>query len=170
MKRIIAIAALAILAFSCSRNNSTTPANNIDIAENENIDQTTEFDSAKAELYGADQYGMRSYVIAFLKTGPNPPKDSTHAVELQTAHMKNIGRLAEEGKLVLAGPFYGEEQGDFRGIYIFDTPSIDSARKYTESDPSIQYGSLMMDLKQWYGSAAVKAVNDIHKRIAKIEI
>ena len=75
-----------------------------------------------------------------MKTGPNPAEDSAHAVELQAAHMGNIGRLAEEGKLVLAGPFYGEEKGDYRGIYIFDTPSLDSARAYTESDPAVQYG------------------------------
>ncbi len=132
--------------------------------------ETVGFDSVKAKLYGADQYGMRPYVIAFLKTGPNTPKDSAHSAELQTAHMANIGRLAEEGKLVLAGPFYGDAKGDFRGIYIFDTPHVDSAKAYTESDPAIKYGSLIMELKQWYGSAALKAVNDIHTEIAEIEI
>lgn len=143
----------------------------IDSTESEKIEiETTGFDSVKAQLYGADKYGMRPYVIAFLKTGPNTPKDSLHAIELQSAHMANIGRLAEAGKLVLAGPFYGDAKGDFRGIYIFDTPDIDSARAFTQSDPAIEYGSLIMELKQWYGSAALKAVNDLHTEIAEVEI
>ena len=52
---------------------------------------------------------MRRYVMAFLKTGPNRPADSATAVDLQKAHMENINRLAEEGKLVLAGPFLGND-------------------------------------------------------------
>ena len=40
--------------------------------------------------------------MAFLKRGPNPPTDSAEQISLQRAHMDNIGRLADEGKLVLA--------------------------------------------------------------------
>ncbi len=125
------------------------------------------YDSLLAQKYGADQYGMKPYVMAFLKTGPNAPKDSAHSAELQAAHMNNIGRLAEEGKLVVAGPFYGEAKGDLRGIYVFNTKSIDSARAFTESDPAIQYGSLKMELINWYGSAAMMSINDTHNKIAK---
>ena len=31
----------------------------------------TTYDSTKARLYGADDYGMKKYVMAFLKKGPN---------------------------------------------------------------------------------------------------
>ncbi len=79
--------------------------------------------------------------------------------------MANIGRLAEEGKLILAGPFYGKDS--LRGIYIFDTKSIDSAKAWTNSDPAIQQGSLEMELKLWYGSAALMEVNEIHESITK---
>lgn len=128
------------------------------------------FDSTLAKKFEADQYGMKAYVMAFLKSGPNAPRDSIHSVKLQTAHMNNIGRLAEEGKLILAGPFYGENKADFRGIYIFNTASIDSAKAYTESDPAIKYGSLKMELINWYGSAALMGVNEVHHKIAEIEL
>ena len=147
----------------------------IDITNEETVssDRNTainDYDSTLAKKFGADDYGMKPYVMAFLKTGPNPAKDSMHAIEMQAAHMANIGRLAEEGKLVLAGPFYGDDKGDFRGIYIFNTSSIDSARAYTASDPAVQYGIFVMDLKNYYGSAALMGINETHKKIAKIEI
>ncbi|MDF1673171.1 MAG: hypothetical protein P1U41_06675, partial [Vicingaceae bacterium] len=56
------------------------------------------FDSVKAYEYGADEYGMKMYVMAFLKRGPNRDRDSAEAYDLQKAHMDNIGRLADEGK------------------------------------------------------------------------
>lgn len=128
----------------------------------------TQFDKDKASKYGADKYGMRKYVMAFLKRGPNRPADPDKANELQRAHLDNIGKMAEAGKLVIAGPFL--DDGDLRGIYIFNVNSIEEAEVLTKTDPAIIYGSLVMELKEWYGSAALMAVNDLHKSIAEEEI
>jgi len=128
----------------------------------------TEFDKEKALKYGADKYGMRKYVMAFLKRGPNRPSDPQKSEELQRAHMQNIGRMADARKLVVAGPFL--DKGDLRGIYIFNVSSIEEAEELTNTDPAIIYGSLVMELKEWYGSAALMAVNDLHKSIAEEEI
>lgn len=126
---------------------------------------TESYDSTLAAQFGADDYGMKPYVMAFLKAGPNRDLDSAKAVELQMAHMANIDRMAADGKLVLAGPFFGD--GDLRGIYIFNVKTIEEARALTATDPAIQAGSLVMELKQWYGSAALMGVNDTHQRISK---
>ena len=128
----------------------------------------TVFDKDKALKYGADKYGMRKYVMAFLKRGPNRPSDPEKSNELQRAHLDNIGRMAEAGKLVVAGPFL--DNNDLRGIYIFNVDSIEEAEELTKTDPAIIYGSLVMELKEWYGSAALMAVNDIHNEIAEEEI
>jgi len=82
--------------------------------------------------------------------------------------MDNINKLATNGKLVLAGPFFGND--DLRGIYVFNVKTIEEAQALTETDPAIKAGSLVMELKEWYGSAALMAINDIHKSLAKIEI
>lgn len=82
--------------------------------------------------------------------------------------MANIGRLAEEGKLVVAGPFFGNDE--LRGIYIFNVSNIEEAEKLTNTDPAIQAGSLIMELKEWYGSAALMEVNETHQKISKIKI
>ncbi len=49
------------------------------------------------------------------------------------------------------------------GIYIFNVETVKEAKKLTETDPVIIFGSLVMELKPWYGSAALMEVNEIHK-------
>lgn len=127
---------------------------------------TMAYDSVLAKQLGADDYGMKTYVFAFLKTGPNRSKDSTTAADLQKAHMANIRRLAEEGNLVMAGPFI-DGNPTFRGIYIFNTSSVEEAQAWTESDPAIQAGSLVMELHPWYGSAALQQMSELSQRITK---
>ncbi|NBC66774.1 MAG: hypothetical protein GVY07_14100 [Bacteroidetes bacterium] len=125
----------------------------------------TDYNHELAEELGADDYGMRQYVMAFLKTGPNPSTDSTKAMELQRAHLDNIRRMAEDGNLILAGPFM--DDGEVRGIYLFNVRTVEEARKLTETDPAIQAGALEMELHPWYGSAALMKVNEIHSQISK---
>lgn len=158
------LAGLLIASSSCSKRKDRP-----DIREKE-IPEVAEitYDSLKALKYGADDYGMKIFVMAFLKRGPNRDLDSARAAELQMAHLKNIQRMAGEGKLVLAGPFLGG--GDLRGIYIFDVGSIEEAEELTKTDPAIQAGSLVMELKEWYGSAGLLALADIHKSLTRKSI
>lgn len=121
------------------------------------------YDSLLARRLGADRIGMKVYVMAFLKKGPNRTQDSTEAARLQAAHMANIQRMAAEGSLVLAGPFM--DDGDLRGIYIFNVSTVDSARALTESDPAVKAGRLAMELHPWYGSAALMEVTRIHNTL-----
>lgn len=148
---------LSIIMISC---------NSIEIIE-ESTDHKTDqvYDSLKAMEYGADEYGMKKYVMAFLYRGPNRDLDQDSTMKLQMAHLENIGKMAEEGKLVLAGPFLGDQ--DLRGIYIFNVSSIEEAKTLTNSDPAIQVGSLKMELFEWYGSAALIGVNKVHHTLAK---
>jgi uncharacterized protein len=124
-----------------------------------------EYNADVAQKYGADEYGMKKYVMAFLKRGSNRDLDPEKANELQMAHLKNIGRMADEGTLVLAGPFLGD--GDLRGIYIFNVQTIEEAKALTNTDPAIQAGSLVMELREWYGSASLMAINEIHRTLEK---
>ncbi|MDX1280870.1 YciI family protein [Shewanella colwelliana] len=126
---------------------------------------SAKFDAELAAQLGADQYGMKSYVMAFLKRGPNRGQTEAEAARLQRAHLDNISRLAKVGKLVLAGPFMDE--GDIRGIYIFNVATVEEATALTESDPAIKAGRLVMELHPWYGSAALIQVNAVHQQIAK---
>ena len=131
-------------------------------------DPAPPYDSLLAARVGADEYGMKAYVMAFLKRGPNRSQDSLTAANLQKAHMQNINRMANEGKLVLAGPFF--DDGDVRGIYIFNVSTVEEARALTESDPAIQAGRLAMELHPWYGSAVLPLITPLHRRLEKKKV
>lgn len=160
MKKYILIIVLVTFIFACcdSKNKTTKSTTTVN----------TVFNDSLAKKLGADDYGMKKYIIAFLKRGPNRNQDSITSLNLQRAHLDNITKLANEGKLVLAGPFFGND--DLRGIYIFNVESIEEAEKLTLTDPAILTGSLTMELKEWYGSAALILLNDLHSEIAKINI
>jgi uncharacterized protein YciI len=106
---------------------------------------------------------MKVYVMAFLKKGPNRNQDSVEAARLQAAHLANIHRMAGEGFLVLAGPFM--DDGDLRGIYVFNVSTVEEARALTVTDPAVKAGRLAMELHPWYGSAALMEVNRIHNTL-----
>ncbi|HUR31219.1 MAG TPA: YciI family protein [Saprospiraceae bacterium] len=133
--------------------------------ESEKKVEEMSYDSVLAQKLGADEYGMKKYVMAFLKTGPNQEQDSVKAAELQRAHLDNIFRLADEGKLALAGPFL--DGGDLRGVYIFNVETVEEAKALTETDPAIKAGRFIMELHPWYGSAAACMITEQHKRLAK---
>ncbi len=130
--------------------------------------QMSSYDSTLAKQLGADQYGMKQYVMVFLYSGDVRIEDEAKRSEIQKAHLKNITKLAEEKKLILAGPFL--DNGEPRGIFILDVESLDEAKQLTESDPAVKAGILRMELKPWYGSAAVMMIPEIHSRLSKVNI
>ena len=161
MRQFLFFSILYFLLISCNQNPG-------EINSKLGIETLIKYDSTMAYEFGADEYGMKQYVMAFLKRGPNRSQDSTTAANLQRAHLDNITRLANEGKLVLAGPFL--DNGELRGIYIFNVKSVDEAKQLTDTDPAIKAGRLVMELHPWYGSAALMNVNDLHKKLSKKEI
>jgi uncharacterized protein YciI len=126
------------------------------------------YDSLLAKKLGADDYGMKTYVMAFLKSGKVKLTDSTERLRLQMAHLKNIQRMAAEDKLVVAGPFLDNQP--IRGIYIFNVATVEEAQKLTETDPAIKAGTLEMELHPWYGSAALVEALHIHYSLEKKKI
>lgn len=159
------VGAAFILLIACDA--KVTVESNSD--QEASVSEEVVFDKELADELGADAYGMRMYVMAFLKEGPNRDIDSTARANLQRQHMDNITKMAEAGKLSVAGPF--EADGNpVRGIYIFNVETIEEARALTETDPAIKAGSLVMELRQWYGSAALQLLLKEHKRIAEKRI
>lgn len=129
--------------------------------------EAPDYNAELAEALGADDYGMRSYVFVTLKTGPNDAliTDEAERAELFKGHFSNMSRLADDGKLVLGGPFI--DAAPKRGLFIFNVESIEAAKALTQSDPAFAAGVFTADYDKYYGSAALMQVNGVHKTLQK---
>lgn len=114
----------------------------------------TEGLKAQAQLPVEDEYQMKSYIMVFLTSGPNRTHDSATAAKIQQGHLDNIGRLFDQKKLVLAGPFL--DRGTYRGIFILDVATADEAIVLLATDPAIQAGRLSYELHPWYGPGNIR--------------
>jgi uncharacterized protein YciI len=121
------------------------------------------FDSEMARSTGADERGMKAFVLVILKTGPAKVAAGPARDEMFKGHFANINRLAEERKLVLAGPLDGVD--GWRGLYVFAVADIEEAKKYVGTDPVVVQGEMVAEYHKYYGTAALMLVNDLHKRI-----
>jgi uncharacterized protein YciI len=121
------------------------------------------YDADLARSVGADERGMKGYVLVVLKTGPNRVPAGAERDEMFKGHFENIGRLANEGKLVLAGPFDGVD--GWRGLFVLAVADIDEAKRHVAMDPVIMKGEMVAEYHKYYGSAALMLVNDLHKRL-----
>lgn len=123
------------------------------------------YDDALARSLGADDYGMRRYVLVVLKTGPNKIPAGPDREEMFRGHFANMTRLSAEGKLALAGPFDGTD--GWRGLFILAVSDIDEARALVATDPVVMKGEMVAEYHKFYGSAALMIVCDAHERIAR---
>ncbi len=128
-----------------------------------------DYDSTLAKKLGADEYGMKGYVFAILKTGSNTTTDKAFIDSCFSGHMANIMRLVNEGKLLVAGPM-GKNDNAYRGIFILNVKTIEEAEQLVQTDPAINSKLLDVDLYSWYGSAALSEYLESALKIGKYKI
>jgi uncharacterized protein YciI len=114
------------------------------------------YDKALADSLGANENGMKSYVLVILKTGPEDKNITDKAIRdsLFRGHFSNMGVMAKAGKLVVAGPI-GKNDKTYRGIFILNVKTIEEARELTQTDPSVKAGIFDVEIFPWFGSAAL---------------
>jgi uncharacterized protein YciI/Fe-S cluster assembly iron-binding protein IscA len=127
-----------------------------------------DFDSILAKKLGADDYGMKSYVLVILKTGTNQSTDKTFINNSFRGHLDNINQLVKDGKLVVAGPL-GKNDNTYRGIFILNVKTFEKAEKLLQTDPAIKEGLLSAELYSWYGSAALPEYLEFSDKIWKVK-
>ncbi len=136
-------------------------------AQSDKVAVQPKYDGELAKRLGADERGMKSYVLVILKTGPKDGDfKGKERDDIFAGHMSNIGKLADEKKLAVAGPFVTNEKG-YRGLYIFNVTTLEEAKAMVETDPAVKAGILIPDMTLWYGSASLMATPEIHKTITK---
>ncbi|WP_077036747.1 YciI family protein [Pelomonas sp. KK5] len=123
------------------------------------------YDEALAKRLGADEYGMRSYVLVILKTGPNKLPAGPERDEMYKGHFANIKRLADEGKLAVAGPLDGAD--GWRGVFIFAVKDIEEAKALAATDPVLIKGEMVAEYHRFYSSAGLMEISALHAKLGK---
>ena len=124
------------------------------------------YDKLLADSLGGDDYGMKRYVLVILKTGTATITDKSVIDSLFRGHMQNINRLADAGKLIIAGPLQKNEKA-YRGIFILNVETLDEARELLITDPAVKANLLDSELYSWYGSAALPMYLKFHEKVEK---
>lgn len=124
------------------------------------------YNKALADSLGADDYGMKMYVLVILKPGNAQIQDKKVSDSLFAGHLQNINHLAKTGKLVMAGPIK-ENSRSYEGIFILNAKTIEEAKALLETDPAIKANVFATELFEWYGSAALPLYLNFHDNVKK---
>lgn len=130
--------------------------------------ENSNYDSLLAKKLNADDYGMKTFVMVILTSGTNKTTDKAFIDSCFVGHLANIDKLVEAGNLIVAGPFY-KNKNNYRGIFIFDVPTIEEAELLLQLDPAVQAQLLNYELFRWYGSAALPCYLDESDKIWKVK-
>lgn len=93
---------------------------------------------------------MQQYFIAFLKSGPDRSQSDAEAEILQNQHLEHLGKMYDLGHADISGPF--GDDGNIRGITIYNTPSLEMADSLANSDPMVKAGRLVIEIHPWWAA------------------
>lgn len=91
---------------------------------------------------------MQQYFMAFLKMGPIRGQNEEEAAELQKEHLAHLTKMYELGYADISGPF--GDDGDIRGITIYNVPTLKMADSLANSDPMVKAGRLEIEIHPWW--------------------
>ncbi len=99
------------------------------------------------------QWKMTTYTFGFFVSGPNQAAGDPAELQRQQAeHIANLGRLAREGKLMMAGPLADPDR-KLRGIIVLKGEKPPQTKEEMEAifgpDPFVQSGRLAFESLAW---------------------
>ncbi|MDX1630631.1 MAG: YciI family protein [Thermoanaerobaculia bacterium] len=103
------------------------------------------------EREGSAPMELDTYQLVLLKRpaeAPDYPEERLQ--EIQRAHLGHLTRMAEEGHLVVAGPFRDQPDESLRGMALYRVESLEEARRLAEADPAVKAGRLEVEVMIWH--------------------
>ena len=158
MKIITGILLVLLMFSGCQENQHTS----IHAADESHSNVQKSVASIKAELEskgyqtfeyideGEDTILMQQYFMAFLKTGPNRAQSQEEVDSLQILHLNQLNKMYEQGYADISGPF--GDDGEIRGVTIYNTPTLAMADSLANSDPMVQAGRLVIEMHPWWAA------------------
>ena len=99
---------------------------------------------------GDTTYVMQKYFMVFLKSGPKRSQTKEEAAEIQKKHLAYLEKMAQMGKTSITGPF--GDDGDIRGIVVYNTATMEEAKRLAEQDPAVKTGRLVVEVHPWWAA------------------
>ncbi len=90
---------------------------------------------------------MKVHQLVLLRRGPHAGQAEAEAQRIQADHLQHIKRMMDERKMLAAGPF--TDDGELRGVFVFDTESADEAKAWAAADPAVKAGRLTVEIHPW---------------------
>ena len=159
MKKLILISTLFITALACK----TETKDVIEVTEKATTEVKESTKQIKEKLASKgfqifdyvdektqDTIIMQQYFIAFLKRGPNRSQSQEETMQLQNAHLAHLGKMYELGYADISGPF--GDDGDIRGITIYNVPTLKTADSLANADPMVKSGRLVIEMHPWWAA------------------
>lgn len=142
--------------FGCKEVEQNGPALELEVPEQSMADLKQELTDKGFEIFDyvdektKDTVLMQQYFIAFLKRGPERSQDKAAADSIQALHLAHLGRMYEAGYADISGPF--GDDGDIRGITIYNVPTLQMADSLANMDPAVQAGRLEIEVHPWWAA------------------
>jgi len=112
---------------------------------------------------GADDHGMKAYVLVILKTGDNPITKQPIPGSIFIGRMNNIRSMADEGKMMIAGHLFPNDNA-YRCNFILNTTSPEDACGWVNTDRAVKSKVMDAELYKWYAWASPPAYHEVHNK------
>ncbi len=155
LKKLSLLAALAIIMIACNQDVKKEEVKEVEV-EKTMKQLKEELTSKGFKIFDyvdektKDTVIMQQYFIAFLKRGENRSQSKEEADSLQALHMAHLGKMYELGYADISGPF--GDDGDIRGITIYNVPTLKMADSLANADPSVKAGRLVIVVHPWWAA------------------
>ncbi|APQ17188.1 YciI family protein [Maribacter hydrothermalis] len=156
MRHILAVIVLILMVFSCGKNEKVIDKKEIKEVKYSAQQKKSDLIERGFQIFDyvdeetKDTVLMQEYFIAFLKSGPNRNQPKAEADSLQKLHMAHLGKMYKLGYADISGPF--GDDGEIRGITIYNTPTMYMADSLANADPMVKAGRLVIEIHPWWAA------------------
>lgn len=161
MKKSLAILIIILVFLSCKQKTEESISGEVEIKKTEKTqinpdsiakelkDKGYEIFSYKDEALDTT-FIMQQYYIVFLKAGTVKSGNKEEGDSIMKLHLKHLSRMYEEGYASVSGPF--GDDGEIRGITIYNTPTLKMADSLAKMDPMVTSGRLTVETHPWWAA------------------
>lgn len=162
MKTQITVLIITLAFLSCKQNTPESTPGEVEIekkAEKEQLNPDSIAKELKDKGYEIFSYKdetldttfiMQQYYIVFLKAGSVKSGNKEEGDSIMKLHLKHLSRMYNEGYASVSGPF--GDDGEIRGITIYNTPTLKMADSLAKMDPMVTSGRLTVETHAWWAA------------------